>query len=149
MIVRSLPLLAVLLLPGLLAPAWGQTVLSPLTLTQDAIAAGGLLGQRLHAQRPPPTPPAVGPVLRPARAATPPGRHSRHMGHGPGVGDRNGRQSAGRTRSRDGLPRPGDLAVWRGPRGGPTAGDGPHGGRCRAAAPPGGTIATIARRERP
>src|SRR5689334_10692401 len=70
MTVRSLPLLAVLLLSGLLAPAWGQTVLSPLTLTQDAIAAGGIQVQRLRAERRAPTVAAFGQVLDPARLAT-------------------------------------------------------------------------------
>jgi hypothetical protein len=69
MTVRRLPLHALFLWLGLLPAARGQTVLAPLTLTQDAIEAGGIQVQRLHAERRAPMITAFGQVLDPARLA--------------------------------------------------------------------------------
>lgn len=66
---RRLPLSAPLLWLGLLPAAWGQTLLAPLTLTRDAIEAGGIQVQRLHAEHRAPTIAAFGQVLDPARLA--------------------------------------------------------------------------------
>jgi hypothetical protein len=71
--VRSLPLFILFLWLGLLSAAQGQSqeqsVLAPLTLTQEAIEAGGIQMQRLPAVRHAPTVAAFGQVLDPARLA--------------------------------------------------------------------------------
>jgi hypothetical protein len=69
MIMRSLPLAAGLLLLGPLSSAWGQTVLAPVKLTEDGIAAGGIRLERLQAVRHAPTVGAFGQVVDPARLA--------------------------------------------------------------------------------
>src|SRR5690349_13432566 len=85
MTVRSLPFFALFLWLGLPSAAWdqsqaqpqgqsqtqsaGQFVLAPLTLTQEAIEAGGIQMQRLQAVRHAPTIAAFGQVLDPARLA--------------------------------------------------------------------------------
>src|SRR5947209_2243234 len=89
MTVRSLPLFALFLWLGLLCAAQGQSqeqsqeqprrqsqgqsqeqsVLAPLTLTQEAIEAGGIRMQRLQAVRHALTIAAFGQVLDPARLA--------------------------------------------------------------------------------
>jgi len=66
---RRLSPLALSLLLAALLPAQAQTALSPLTLTQDAIEAGGIQMQRLHAVRRAPVVAAFGQVLDPARLA--------------------------------------------------------------------------------
>ena len=66
---RSLPLVAGLLLFGLLSSAWGQTVLAPVKLTEDGIVAGGIRLERLQAVRHAPTVAAFGQVVDPARLA--------------------------------------------------------------------------------
>ena len=66
---RSLPLVAGLLLFGLLSSAQGQTVLAPVTLTEDGIVAGGIRLERLQAVRHAPTVAAFGQVIDPARLA--------------------------------------------------------------------------------
>src|SRR3954470_1735640 len=71
--VRSLPLFILFLWLGLLSAAQGQSqeqsVLAPLTLTQEVIEAGGIQMQRLPAVRHAPTVAAFGQVLDPARLA--------------------------------------------------------------------------------
>ena len=69
MIMRSLPLVAGLLLFGLLSSAWAQTVLAPVTLTEDGIAAGGIRVEKLQATREAPIASAFGQVVDPARLA--------------------------------------------------------------------------------
>jgi hypothetical protein len=69
MIVRSLPLAAGLLLFALLSSARGQTVLAPVKLTEDGIAAGGIRLERLQAVRHAPAVAAFGQVVDPARLA--------------------------------------------------------------------------------
>src|SRR5271165_4291516 len=69
MIMRSLPLAAGLLLFALLSSARGQTVLAPVKLTEDGMAAGGIRLERLQAVRHAPTVGAFGQVVDPARLA--------------------------------------------------------------------------------
>jgi hypothetical protein len=66
---RSLPLVIGSLLLGLLAPARGQTVLAPVKLTEDGIAAGGIRLEKLQSVRHAPTVAAFGQVVDPARLA--------------------------------------------------------------------------------
>jgi hypothetical protein len=69
MIMRSLPLVTGLLLFGLLSSARGQTVLAPVTLTEDGIVAAGIRLEKLQAVRHAPTVGAFGQVVDPARLA--------------------------------------------------------------------------------
>jgi hypothetical protein len=69
MTIRNLPLVAGLLLFGLLSSARAQTVLAPVKLTEDGIAAGGIRLERLQAVRHAPAVVAFGQVLDPARLA--------------------------------------------------------------------------------
>jgi hypothetical protein len=69
MIMRSLLLVAGLLLFGLLSSARGQTVLAPVALTEDGIVAGGIRLEKLQAVRHAPTVTAFGQVVDPARLA--------------------------------------------------------------------------------
>jgi hypothetical protein len=69
MTMRSLPLITGLLLVGLLPSAWGQTVLAPVKLTEDAIAAGGVRLAKLQPVRHAATVGAFGQVIDPARLA--------------------------------------------------------------------------------
>jgi hypothetical protein len=69
MIMRILPPAAGLLLVALLSSARGQTVLAPVKLTEDGIAAGGIRMERLQAVGHAPTVAAFGQVVDPARLA--------------------------------------------------------------------------------
>jgi hypothetical protein len=69
MTMPGLPLVAGLLLFGLLSPAWGQTVLAPVKLTQEGIDAGGIQLEKLQAVHHAPTVVAFGQVVDPGRLA--------------------------------------------------------------------------------
>ena len=69
MIMRNLPLVAGILLFGLLSSARGQIVLAPVKLTQDSIDAGGIRLEKLKAVRHAPTVVAFGQVVDPSRLA--------------------------------------------------------------------------------